>query len=228
MSTDIFDFWSHVKREDRVHPADRDVLDRVEHGFDLRCLPSCFMGPLKTANVVLLYLSPGFGDGDLEEAASERGQLRYHQMRTGTQPLPGPDDHRGGWIWWESRTKSFGDWQALRDKVAVLNIGCYHSKNFSDEPLLAALPSSRACLDWAQSALFPEAINGNRMIICLRSAKFWGLTRNKKFGKSLYAPPVTRSGHMMTSEMQREIVREVATRCGIISQGLARSTTELA
>jgi hypothetical protein len=59
--TDIFDFWAPVGRADRVHPDDKKVLERVKHDFDLTCLPACCGGPLLTAKVVLLYLSPGLG-----------------------------------------------------------------------------------------------------------------------------------------------------------------------
>ena len=58
MATDIFKFWD-IPVKAGPHPADREVLKRVEHNFDLKCLPGCFAGPLKTAHVVLLYLSPG-------------------------------------------------------------------------------------------------------------------------------------------------------------------------
>jgi hypothetical protein len=217
VANDLFKFWSVVGSADKVHPDDRCVLERVNHGFNLNCLPANFMGRLRDAPVVLLYLSSGFTDDDLAEAQSERGQNRYMRTRQGYEPLPGPNDHKGAWRWWESRTRRFGDWSKLQSKVAVLNIGSYHSKEFVDEPLLAALPSSRASLDWAQRVLFPQAIAGDRIVVCLRSARFWGLENNRKYGAALYAPPVTRSGHMRDSEMRAEIVELVRNRlsgCG--------------
>src|SRR5712691_4407106 len=56
---DIFEFWSRIKRGERIHPDDKEVFDRMNperHGFELDCLPACFAGRLKTASVVLLYL----------------------------------------------------------------------------------------------------------------------------------------------------------------------------
>jgi len=44
----------------------------------------------------------------------------------------------------------------------VLNIGAYHSTAFADYQLLAALPSCRVSLDWAQGVLFPQAVKGDR------------------------------------------------------------------
>ncbi len=64
MPTDIFDFWSQIGPKDRCHPADKEVFRRLGkegHGFNLRGLPACYMGPLKSAPIVLLYLSPGRG-----------------------------------------------------------------------------------------------------------------------------------------------------------------------
>jgi hypothetical protein len=215
MPVDIFQFWSQVGLTDKCHPEDRKVLSRMRktHLFDLRCLPHCFVGPLRTAPVVLLYLSPGFSENDdLKDARTRRGRARYMECRNGKQPLSGPEEHLAGWKWWKSRTSIFDDWKTLQNKVAVLNIGAYHSKSFGDRPLLAALPSSRVSIDWAQRVLFPQAIAGERVVICLRASQFWGLfegNNGKRYGKSLYAPRVTRSGHMRIGAMREEIRRKV-------------------
>ena len=206
---DIFHFWWEVGRAAHVHPADRAVMSRVRHRFDLRSLPGCFAGPLRTAPVVLLYLSPGSSKKDRIEAKSKAGRARYARMRTGRMPLPGPRDHRSAWQWWKSRTKHFGAWEDLRSKVAVLNIGAYHSKTFADAPLLAALPSSRMSLQWAQRVLFPQAIAGKRVVVCLRAARFWGLAEGHRYGRALFAPPVTRSGYMKKSPMRDKVIRAV-------------------
>jgi hypothetical protein len=212
MSTDILEFWSKINPGDRIHPADRDVFSRVEgHGFDLNCLPSSFAGPLRTARVVLLYLAPGFNPIDIEESNTSRGRQRYSRMRTGEQPLPGPEEHEPAWRWWHSRTRRFGSWRYLQDKVAVLNIGAYHSKSFTDWPLLAALPSSRVTLDWAQRELFPKAVRGGKLVICLRASQFWGLGKSAaRFGDALFVPTATRHGHMRDNEMRSKIIDTAA------------------
>jgi hypothetical protein len=215
MAIDLFEFWGVIAPSERVHPADRDMLNRVDHAFNLDCLPTCFMGPLRTAPVVLLFLSPGFHDEDLLEATSEPGQSRYMELRRGLQPLPGPEEHGPAWRWWVSRTRCFGKkWGNLRTKIAVLNIGAYHSRTFIDAPLLAALPSSRASLEWAQTVLFPQAIAGDRAVVCLRSSRFWGLAEGRQYGCSLYAPEVTRGGHMCNGSMRETIIRDVVGRLG--------------
>lgn len=214
MDVDIFDFWSEIDPADTVHPADRKVLSRADHGFDLNCLPAAFMGPLRTAPIVLLYLSFGFNDFDHKEARTATGRARYARMRKGYEPLVGPDEHPSGQRWWSARTSVFGEWERMRHQVAVLNIGAYHSRTFADPGLLAGLPSSRVSLDWAQSVLFDQAEAGQRVVICLRAAKFWGLTPGRKYGRSLYAPSVTRSGHMLHSDPMREaVIRAAQKRC---------------
>jgi len=205
---DIFEFWGRIGDAEHIHPDDRAVFDRVEHKFNHDALPGCFMGPLRTAPVVLLYLSPGFSDFDLIDAQSEAGRERHARMRAGYEPLPSDMDHRPAWEWWTKRTKCFGEWQDLATKIAFLNIGSYHSKEFKDEPLLAALPSSRVSLDWAQSILFPDAEAGRRVVVCLRSAKYWGLIPGCKYGTALFAPGVGRSGHMKKKEMHDKVMRD--------------------
>lgn len=197
MSTDIFAFWEGVPGDARTHPDDKAVLDRAEHGFDTRCLPASYAGPLRTARVVLLYLSPGLAQRDIDEADDAAAHARYLRRREGYAPLDGPDDHREGWQWWSARTRRFGNWHDLRDKVAFLNISPYHSATFKDYHMLAALPSCRASLSWAQSVLFPQANDGERVVVCLRSAQWWGLGKRGRYGRSLFAPAVGRGGHML-------------------------------
>jgi hypothetical protein len=205
---EIFEFWSKIGPQDRVHPADADVLSRVKHRFDLRCLPTPYMGPLKTAPVVILYLSPGFIERDVEEARTARAQSHHFARKRGDQPLPGPEFT--GFDWWRTRTSCFGNWQDLRSAVAILDIGAYHAKTFADPHVLAALPSSRVSIIWAQDVLFPQAVAGQRVVVCLRAPHFWGLTTSEKpFGRGLFAPPVTRGGHMIHGPARERVLRAV-------------------
>ena len=164
-------------------------------------------GPLWTAPIVLLYLSPGLSSLDRKDAVSKSGQNYYMRRRHGYEPFrqEGP-----GYKWVRSRTKCFGlRWDQITSKIALLNIGSYHSKSFTDIPLLAALPSSRMSIAWAQEVLFPEAIAGKRVVICLRAARFWGLEPGNQYGKSLFAPEVTRGGHMKNKPMRKQIIEAV-------------------
>jgi hypothetical protein len=206
MSDDLFDFWSQIAPDETVHPLDRPVLERVKHGFDLNCLPACFDGPLRTAPVVLLYLSPGLSPQDEVEAKNKAAQERYAEMRRGYRELTSREENEAHWRWRSSRIKAFGPWEEVRSRIATLNIGAYHSKRFVDDPLLAALPSSRTVLDYAQASLFPQAMRGERVVVCMRSARFWGLDGGHKHGEALFAPPVTRSGYMLAGPLRDYIV----------------------
>ena len=187
-------------------------------GFDLRCLPACFAGRLRSAPVVLLYLSPGWRQSDVDEADSEAAQARYAERRKGDQPLDGEAEHFDHYAWWSSRTKAYGPPEVVRNKIAFLNLGAYHSPSFEAYHALAALPSSRVVLDWAHEVLFPQAMKGDKVVVCRRAAEQWGLKAGHTYGTSLYAPATVRGGHMKKAgdhaEMRRRIVEAVRTAIG--------------
>lgn len=43
-------------------------------------------------------------------------------------------------------------------------------------------------------------------MVCLRSARFWGLQEGKRYGKALFAPRVNRGGHMLKQDDLRGVV----------------------
>ena len=178
-------------------------------GFDLHCLPSNVWGTLKTARLVLLFLSPGFDPFDIEYAKRSSSHEIMGRRRQGIEPLDRKEDHPKGWAWWKSRTKAFGSPEEMHDKAAILNIGAYHSRTFEDAHALMALPSSRAAIGWAQSVLFPEAERGERVVVCLRKPRAWGLTKGKDYPGTLYAPHVNAAGYMMKGP-EREAIVEAA------------------
>jgi hypothetical protein len=111
--------------------------------------------------------------------------------------------------WFKSRTRSFGEWDNVRHKVAILNIGAYHSKTFKDHSVLAALPSSRVSLEWAQSERFPKAEVGKRIVICMRSASYWGLEYGKQYHGCLFAPLVNRGGRLIRNNKRERLIELV-------------------
>lgn len=199
MSVDLFDFWDRAAPADHVHPADHDLLSRVGHDFDLRCLPGQLAGHLRTAPLVLLFLSGGLSDQhDLTVAGSAASIEEHRRRRNGILPLWGPDEHPDAWRWWTKLTRVFSDdWQSLQPKVALLNLGAYKSKVVTgrDRKLLERLPSSRVSREWAQDVLFAQGRAGERVVVCLRAQTLWGLSPGR-YGQSLFAPNVTRGGHM--------------------------------
>lgn len=208
----IFKFWRRIGLNEKIHPADREVFRRVGkkgHRLHLKCLPSPINGNLNTAPVIFLFLSPGYNSKDLADAKSLEGRKRYQKRRQGILPIR---DSGSGVNWFRGIIGKLGfDEAKAFEKIAVLNIGAYHSKKFNDYPLLAALPSSRVSLDWAQHILFPQAKAGKRVVVCLRSAHFWGLKPGTKEGK-LFVPEVTRRGHMRRKTREQKEMREKVIR----------------
>lgn len=204
MSHDIFKFWESVESDDVVHPADTEVLSRLKETFSF---PTPYVGPLRTAKVVFLYLSPGLSEDDLVEAGSAEFRERAKRAREGREPMPSQEEHPAGAKWWYERTKCLGfKWEDVRSKIAGLEISPYHSRQVPKQEALISLPSARASVDWAQNVLFPEAVAGKRLVVCLRSRSCWGLKAGKQ-GDALYAPNTTRGGHMHHSALRNEIIR---------------------
>jgi hypothetical protein len=212
VSQDIFEFWSQIGRGEHIHPADKSVFARMrpkKHGFRLDCLPGCYAGRLRDAPIVLLYLSPGFSRRDVAEAKTEEGKDRQALRWKGDTPLRSAAK-RSSWMY--SRVKHFGDFETIKDKLAVLNIGAYHSVNVSSFASLLALPSSRVSLGWAQDMLFPDAEAGKRVVVCMRSAAYWGLEQGRKYSGTLFAPLVTRGGHLIKNAANRRLIEVVRER----------------
>ncbi len=220
MPSDIFDFWTGCPGDARKHALDAPVFAWAgDMGFNLECLPSNIWGRLKTAPVVLLYLSPGFKAFDLEYATRATSHAIYERRRRGVEPLDSKEDHPLGYAWWTQRTKVFGTPAELRDKLAIFNLGAYHSATFEGDHALAALPSCRAALAWAHDVLFPEARAGKRVVVCMRSAARWGLKPGTRYGEALYAPAMTRGGHMRKqdehAEVKEGIIRAARAKLGL-------------
>lgn len=220
-SQDLFEFWEGVGGDLRIHPADAEVMARVEDWVQVQqdCLPIPFTGPLRTAPVVLLYLNPGFRAFDQRHATSEEGQRWHVLVRGGGHPLPTEAEHPDAWAWRVKMLRGLGleDYEVVRSEVAILNLTCYRSKSFHDWPLLSTLPSSRVVQAWAQSHLFPQAQRGERLVVCMRSTRWWGLDSGEeghRYGEALYAPRVTRSGFLRKGAMRDEVIAAVRRRLG--------------
>ena len=212
----ICDFWADCPDDAFEHPADASVLARVKNQFQRECLPLAYSGRLRTAPVVLLFLSPGFTAFDVEHAKTARGRDWYRRQRTGTAPLANRDEHEPAWAWWTRIVRQFHvEPEHARDNVAILNIGAYHSESFHDWHMLTALPSSRASLNWAQGTLFKEAERGERLVVCLRSARIWGLRKGGCNGGTLYAPAHGQNGVMNKGPVRDEIAAKVRERLGV-------------
>ena len=214
MSTSIFDFWSDASANTERHPADADVFRRLGVQSQTGVLPNPFFGPLRTARVVLLYLSPGLRDDDQQLSTLETVQAYAQRQRSGNAPLPSQEDYEPTWNWWSKRVKQLQvEPTEMRERIAFLNICAYRSKTFDAPHLLSALPSSRIALNWAQSILFPAAERGDRVVVCLRAALHWGLAIGDH-GKALFVPPVNRAGFMHHGETRSRVMEAVKAAVG--------------
>ena len=125
---------------------------------------------------MLLYLNGGATTRvGRRKAQTHAGQQLFMRIRQGREGFEGLEDDKRASKWRIGRAKFLGDWEQICSRLAFLNVGAYPSKSFTDAPLLAALPSGRTTLDWAQNTLFPDAIAGKRVVVCMRAASFWGL-----------------------------------------------------
>ncbi len=205
MSTDIFQFWSEIAEDALEHPADRRVFEHVETKFERKCLPAAYRGRLRDAPVVLLFLSPGLDSTDVKHCSDAEGKHYYALQRSGNCDLPNEQEHPSAYKWLSKIIPQFEiSYDQARSTVATLNICAYKSESFDDWYALAALPSSRACLDWAQSVLFPQAEAGERVVVCLRSPKYWGLGVGEPIG-SLFRPSCNRNAIMHHGEMRERV-----------------------
>jgi len=215
LKEDIFSFWSRIADDAFVHPDDKDIFARVRHTLQTDCLPICFVGPLRTAKIVLLFLSPGYSKFDTDQALTAHGQSYYRSQRMGDGRLPSEADHALAHKWWTKIVRQFDPLpERLADQIAVLNIGAYHSVKFNDWHMLTALPSSRVALDYAQQVLFPKAEQGERVVVCLRSARLWGLSQGVSgsgecYGQALFVPATTQGGIMHRGDFRNRVVAAV-------------------
>jgi hypothetical protein len=102
----------------------------------------------------------------------------------------------------------------VKNKIALLNIGAYHSIDVKSFGSLLALPSSRVSVGWAQDVLFPDAEAGKRIVICMRSASYWGLEQGRKYEGTLFAPNVNRGGYLLMNHDNDLLAQVVQSRLG--------------
>jgi hypothetical protein len=178
MSEDIIEFWSpsQMPLGAFIHPKDQIVIDRIQNRFHKDCLPASFYRPLINARVILLFLSLGYTEFDSRHAETAKGRNYYERQRRGTANLPTKEEHPLVHQWLTRILRQFDlEATSVGDKLAILNICAYHSRKFHDFHMLTTLPSSRAALDYAQFVLFPQAEAGERVMVCLRTHRLWGL-----------------------------------------------------
>jgi hypothetical protein len=212
---DLVQFWSKAIPSLQVHPEDAATLNANRHALALDALVGPWMGPIRTAPVVLLTLNGGLAGTGEEARAARMPAARESAVNTlsGDAPLPDWVGNPAGRVWTQSRLAQFGlSYAAAATKVAFVNLIPYRSKDGAfDKHMINRLESCRMVWAWARDTLFPAAEAGERIVVCLRSARDWGLEPASQRGKSLFSPKFTRSGYMHHGAV-REIVGTVVRR----------------
>ncbi|MDA9524130.1 hypothetical protein XI06_28595 [Bradyrhizobium sp. CCBAU 11434] len=121
------------------------------------------------------------------------------------------EDHPEAAKWRRQRLAWLGEATAVNDNVAIANIDAYPSRTFTDHHVLAALPSSRAMLDWAQSTLFPQAERDERMVVCMRAAKVWGVKPGNCMARR-YSRRKRRAARHMRQRKMCDVIKRMARR----------------
>jgi hypothetical protein len=207
-SDNFFDFWARAiasvsaSAGTQVHPDDRVTLATNSHEFVLDALIGPWMGPLRTAPVVLLTLNGGIGDGgevERREASFPDARAWMAKNLEGNSSLPSFATNPGGRRWTEGKLAQFGlSYESAASKVSFVNLIAYRSKNGAKDMRMAdRLPSSLMLKSWMRDTLFPEAEAGRRIVVCLRSARPWGLDpETPTRGESLFVPKFNRQAIM--------------------------------
>jgi hypothetical protein len=181
-------------------PRFGDFTDKRLH---LSLLPIPYGGNLRTADIVLLLLNPGFSFPDYY-AETRVPQFRRHLEQMLAQNFDGmifpfiwldPEYcWHGGFRWWEEKLREVitivaneqfdGRYlDALRDiskRLAHVELVPYHSLSFNAHRLIEDLPSVQAVRHFAQEALVKAANQGDKTIIVTRQVASWGLPRDTR------------------------------------------------
>jgi hypothetical protein len=130
----------------------------------------------------------------------------------GDAPLPDWENigNPAGRGWTERRLSQFGvTYKSAADKVAFINLIPYRSdEGAKDMRMVERLASSRCVRRWAHDTLFREARDGKRIVVCLRSARVWGLQPDTEQGL-LFTPQFNRASFMLHGAMREKIGLDV-------------------
>lgn len=259
MSENLFEFWQRcpLERPPFAHPDDRDKLheilskenrwieddatcfdsyinhprfgDPTDDRLHLSLLPIPYVGDLRSAEIVILLLNPGFDYSDYwAEQKMPDFQKRLKQNLSQSfegieYPFFGLDPHLcwySGFMWWERKlrevvqqiavSKFDGIYRdALRNlsrKLACVELIPYHSASFRDHNLIGQLPSIVKARAFVRDSLVPEAVADKRTLICTRQAASWGLGLNEQPNVIVYDGGHTRGASLSSRSKGGEAI----------------------
>ena len=220
VTTEVFlRFWAKAIPSLQIHPGDAMALKGNRHTLALDTLVGPFMGPVRTAPVILLTLNGGFSGVERDEAKTPAVRELMARNLRGDAPLPTFATNPAGRKWTESRLAQFGLSYAVASlKVAFVNLIPYRSREGAkDLHMIKRLESARLVRAWAHDTLFREAEAGKRVVVCLRSAGAWGLESDTQRGLSLFTPRFTRAGFMLHGPMREKVSFAVQRTVGLVA-----------
>ena len=218
--------WSQFQAD----PMFGSTTDRRLH---LRLMPQPFIGDVARAKVVILLMNPGLAPVDYYaefEAKEFREELRRNLVdgRTGTShPFLFLDPKwawTGGYRWWHEKLKPIFDHaakepraraaaqQRIAQRLAVLELIPYHSKNGPASSLAWRLETKKAAVLFAHDYVVPRANRGEVSVIVARQSRQWDLgvsndhphiTDLSKSGltRRAWLPPDSDAGRMLLESL---------------------------
>lgn len=216
-----------------VHPADLELVDELfdRHRATLCTFPSPFLGPLKTAKVVLAYAGPGDTDegeaNDRTDALDRKWVDQRLASFDGETPIDPVMLHGAAWNWMESRLASvLGEspgtcLNRFKSSVALVDLTAYRGRNVTWAEL-AFLETTQAMRAWARRVLFAEARREERVVIVMRAHVWWGLKPPSWSKGLLFCPAVNRSGYMLRDCEVGKAAKQAAR--GILGLGISATS----
>jgi hypothetical protein len=109
-TTDFLNFWAKAIPSLEIHPDDRAALAANGHSLALDTLIGPWIGPIRTAPVIILMLNGGLAGNGEEARAAQMAEARAgmaHNL-TGDAPLPQWAGNPAGLSWTTARLAQFG------------------------------------------------------------------------------------------------------------------------
>lgn len=192
-------------------------------------MPVPYMGHLQSASIFILMLNPGFNAGDYfgeEQREFKMALMQNLQQENANLDYPfiylAPNfSWNGGGIYWQKKLRGFTNHLSLHlsllyreslkliaQKVAVLQLIPYHSKNEPPAQLWKKLASVRAMQAYVKNVLVEKAVKGDVIIIATRKVKEWDLPEhinivkfNSQESRGVHLSPTTKGGDLIIQKL---------------------------
>lgn len=192
LSPDACVAWSSA-HEARLRAAElADRRNPIRRKLHVSLFPQPFVGSVRRASVCILFGNPGLSVTDYVDELDNEEYIQYCEANLrgavdGFGPLMSAAIGTAAAAYWEpvfrTLVKELADELQVQNdhakawavaQIATIEAVAYHSRSFPFHGF-AALPSTRAAVDYVHSTLAPRAQRGECLILVWRQAKLWGL-----------------------------------------------------